>query len=50
MFEHRLEAEPSLGEEDRTALKTVFKELCNLHEEEQRETAGTASETVGGEA
>ena len=50
VFDHRLEAEASLGEEDRTALKTVFKELCNLHQEEQREGARAAGETAGGEA
>ncbi len=49
VFEHRLEEEPALGEEDRTALKTVFKELCNLHQEEQREPARAGGEAIGGE-
>ena len=50
VFEHRLAVETSLLEEERVALTTVFKELCNLHQEQQRDGADAALPAAGNDS
>ena len=52
VFQHRLEAEPALTDEEREGLRTIFQELLNMHAELQRqsETYPTGRRSSGGEA
>jgi exonuclease SbcD len=52
VFAHRLEAESGLTEVERESLKTVFKELLELHSEQPRiaQAAGTPTSNLAGKS